>query len=160
MGKHRSNDLLHPFFTTRWLQWRQRPLSLSHSLSLSLSHSRYTVTHYTTNAITINNTKLFCPKSYLYTYDFRAIYTYDPKRLTRTHSRMCPFQTGREDHQRVLDHPVLLNFPSGGTCFPTRLYTADLVFLRLEPLCRLGNFSLIISIVDFLKRHAFVSVKS
>ena len=31
-GKHRGNDLLHPFLATRWLQWRQRPLSLSLSL--------------------------------------------------------------------------------------------------------------------------------
>ena len=33
---------------------------------------------------------------------------------------MCPLPIGREDHHRALDHPVLLNFPSGGTCFPTR----------------------------------------
>ena len=27
--------------------------------------------------------------------------------------------TGLEDHHRVLDHPVLLNFPSAGTYFAT-----------------------------------------
>ena len=40
---------------------------------------------------------------------------------------MCPFQTGREDHHRVLDHPVLLNFPSGGTCFPTDVSATPLL---------------------------------
>ena len=60
-----------------------------------------------------------CPKSYLYTYDFWAIYTYGPKGPTRTHSHMCLLPIGREDHHRALDHPVLLSFPSGGTCFPT-----------------------------------------
>ena len=36
----------------------------------------------------------------------------------------------------------------------------DRVRLRDEQPCRLGNFSFIMSIVDFLKRPAFVSVKS
>ena len=33
-----------------------------------------------------------CVTIHIYTYDFRAIYTYGPKGLNRTHSRMCPFQ--------------------------------------------------------------------
>ena len=88
--KHRGNDLLHLYFATRWLQWRQRPLSLSLSLSHSVSIHSYAL--YTYNYKSVQQHKLFCPKSYLYTYDFRAIYTYGPKGLTRTHSRMCPFQ--------------------------------------------------------------------
>ena len=28
-------------------------------------------------------------------------------------------QIGRTDQHRILGHPVLPNFPSGGTCFPT-----------------------------------------
>ena len=32
---------------------------------------------------------------------------------------MYPFQPVERITTGVLDHPVLLNFPSGGTCFPT-----------------------------------------
>ena len=64
------------------------------SFSLSLSISLYTVTLYTHTTTKKCSTTLraLCPKSYLYTYDFQAIYTYGPKGLTRAHSRMCPFQ--------------------------------------------------------------------
>ena len=62
-------------------------LSLSHALSVH-SYTRYA--HTTTN---VQQQLYVCPKSYLYTYDFRAIYTYGPKGLTRTHLRMCPFQS-------------------------------------------------------------------
>ena len=58
---------------------------LSVSLSLSLSHAvtLCTVTLYTlTTTKVFNNILYVCPKSYLYTYEFRAIYTYGPKGLT------------------------------------------------------------------------------
>ena len=87
-------------------------------LSLSLSLHSYALYTYNYKKM-FNNPLTLCPKSYLYTYDFRPIYTYGPKGFTRAHLRMCPFQPGRGDHHRFLDHPVLLNFPSGGTCFPT-----------------------------------------
>ena len=107
MGKHRGNDLLHPFFATRRLQWRQRPLSLSLSVTI------HSYTH-TIQLIMFNNINCFCPKSYLYTYDFRAIYTYGPKGLTRTHSRMCPFQPVEGGYHRAFSHPVLLtSHPEG-----------------------------------------------
>ena len=70
-GYNRGNDL---FFSLT-------PLSI-HRFSL--------FTHNIT--IMFNNINCFYPKSYLYTYDFRTIYTYGPKGLTRTHSHMCPFQ--------------------------------------------------------------------
>ena len=65
-------------------------LSLSLSFSHSLSIHSYAL--YTYNYKSVQQHKLFFPKSYLYTYDFQAIYTYGLKRLTRTHSRLCPFQ--------------------------------------------------------------------
>ena len=74
--KHRGNDLLHLYFTTRRLQWRQQPLSLSLYLYTQFRSVHIQLQKCST---TIN---CFCPKSYLYTYDFRAIYTYGPKGLT------------------------------------------------------------------------------
>ena len=57
-GKHRGNDLSHPFFATRRLQWRQRPLYLS--LSLTLTLSLYTVTLCTpTTTKVFNNINCF-----------------------------------------------------------------------------------------------------
>ena len=88
------------------------------SLSLSIAvtiHTRYTTTK------VFNNYLYVCPKSYLYTYDFRAIYTYGPKGPT----------IGREDHHRALDHPVLLSFPVGETCFPTKEWYDLRVFLHI-----------------------------
>ena len=89
-GKHIGNDLLHSFFATRRLQWRQRPPFLS----LSRSHCHYTplrtIHIYATTSL--HHLNCFCPKSYLYTYDFQTIYTYGPKGLTRTHSHICPFK--------------------------------------------------------------------
>ena len=56
--------------------------SLSHSLSITIhSCALYTYNYKVFN----NNHFALCPKSYLYTYDFRAIYTYGPKGPTRTH---------------------------------------------------------------------------
>ena len=77
-------------------------------LSLTI-HSHMLFTY---NATT--STNCFCPKSYLYTYDFRAIYTYGPKGLTRTHSHMCPFQPAEEGYHRAFNHPILhTSYPEG-----------------------------------------------
>ena len=107
-GKHRGNNLLRSFLTTRRLQWKQRPL-----LSLSL----YLYAQLRTIHIQLQNIqphKLFCPKSYLYTYDFRVNYTYGPKGLTRTHSRLCPLQPAEEGYHQAFNRPVLLtSHPEG-----------------------------------------------
>ena len=68
---------------TRWLQWRQLPLSLSLSLSLlSHTHTLYLCTRaiqLTLQNVTITTYIIsVCPKSYLYIYDFRVIYTCVP----------------------------------------------------------------------------------
>ena len=68
----------------RHTQWLQMEATTSLSLSISYTLSLYTVTLYThtTTKMFNNIINYFCPKSYLYTYDFRAIYTYGPKGLT------------------------------------------------------------------------------
>ena len=115
MGQHRGNDLFPPLLRCTAVSMRQQPVLLS----LSLCHSLYGYTLYTCNYKSVQLLLFVFPKSYLYTYDFRAIYTYGPKGPTRTHLHMGPLPIGRENHHRALDHPVLLNFPSGGTCFPS-----------------------------------------
>ena len=68
--KHRGNDLLSsssPHATTV-TRWRQRPLSLTFSLSFTLCTTLYKV-------ILTTLFKSLCPKSYLYIYDFRVFYT-------------------------------------------------------------------------------------
>ena len=115
--EHRGNDLLHPFFATRWLQWRQRPLCLSLALSLTFLHS---FSRYSHNAPTNYIHKLAL--SHIYTHMTFKLFTHIAPRGSLEHIHICiPFSRS-EDHHQVLDHPVLLNFPSGGTCFPT-LYT-------------------------------------
>ena len=55
------------------------------SLSLSLFHYTHLHTHTVQLTImfhTLSTLSCVCPKSYLYTYEFRAIYTYGPKGLT------------------------------------------------------------------------------
>ena len=101
--KHRGNDLLsssspHAAAVTRW---RQRPLSLS--LCISLLHALY---NSSTNMW--QRSKSMCPKSYLYIYDFWAIYT---NVLTNRLDWSGP----------VLRSAGSLYLPSGGTCFPTEL---------------------------------------
>ena len=85
------------------------------SLSLSRCHTLYSYTLYTNYYKSVQQLAKMFALSHIYTYDFRAIYTYGPKGPT----------IGRMDHHRVLDHPVLPNFPSGGTCFPTHLERLD-----------------------------------
>ena len=88
-GYNKGNDLL---------------LSLSHSLCIQLRYIHIIQPHHT----------LLCPKSYLYTYEFRTIYTYGPKGLTRTDSRMCPFQQVEGGYHRAFSHPVhLTSHPEG-----------------------------------------------
>ena len=104
---------------------RQRPLAplLRHtavtmeattSFSLSLSLTLYTQLRTVHIQLQKCSTTVFS-QSHVYTHmTFRAIYTYGPKRLTKTHLHMCPLPIRREDHHRALDHPVLLSFPSEG----------------------------------------------
>ena len=88
------------------------------SISLSLTLSVYTVTLCTHTTTKCSTTQLCIrPKSYLYTYDFRAIYTYGPKRGSQEHIYICVPSNRSGDFHRVLDHPVLHNFPFEGTCF-------------------------------------------
>ena len=111
MGKttaaHRLQKKHYERNTTMGKTQRQRPLAplLCHtavtveattSLSLSLTHSLthsiqlHAIQLYSTTLNVFNYINALCPKSYLYTYDFRAIYTYGPKGPTRTHLHMCP----------------------------------------------------------------------
>ena len=69
---------------TRSCQWRQRPLSLS----LSLCHYTHALYNYLQKCNN-KNMQNVCPKSYLYIYDFRVIYTYGPKGLTGTYLHIC-----------------------------------------------------------------------
>ena len=48
-----------------------------------------------------------------------GLFTYMAPRGSLEHIYICVPSNRSEDHHQVLDHPVLLNFPSGGTCFPT-----------------------------------------
>ena len=99
--------LLH--HTRRRLQDGGNDLSLSLSASLSLTHA---LLHALYNSLykyvttTTSYTYSMCPKSYLYIYDFRAIYiNVHSNRLDRSGP--------------VLSSAGSLHLPSGGTCFPT-----------------------------------------
>ena len=77
MVKLQGNNLELTIFATGGgtTQRRQRPLSLTlflHTAALSL----HSYTNKSGNTKMSNNNKTVCPKSYLYTYDFRAIYIY------------------------------------------------------------------------------------
>ena len=104
-GKTQRQRPLSPLLRRTAVTMRQRPLSLSLSLSLSL----YTVTLYThtTTKSVQRPTNCFCPKSYLYTYDFRAIYIDGPQRGSQEHINMCPFQLVEGHHHRffLTSHP-------------------------------------------------------
>ena len=80
-------------------------LFLSRALSLSLSHgcSLFTPLKWKNRKMR-SNRKTVCPKSYLYAYDFRAIYKYSLKGPWQTYS------------QNMSPHPDL----SPGTYFITR----------------------------------------
>ena len=71
---------------------RPLPLSLSLAIYLSLSHgcslSSLLLSGKTEKMS--NNIKTVCPKSYLYTYDFGAIYNYSLKGPWQTYSQICP----------------------------------------------------------------------
>ena len=90
-------------------------------LSLSLCHtlSLYTVTHTLYNQQCSTTLNCFA-LSHIYTHVTFRLFTHMAPRGSLEHIHVCiPSKTGREDHHRVLDHPVLLNFPSWGTRFPT-----------------------------------------
>ena len=85
MGKHRGNDLLRPFFTTRRLQWRQRPLSLSHSLSLCHYTQLRSIHIY---AITPLQQKRFA-LSHIYTHMTFGLFTHMVPRGSLEHIHVC-----------------------------------------------------------------------
>ena len=71
---------------------RRRPLlSLTLSLSLSLSRllSTFTLLEWKNKKMR-SNSKTVCPKSYLYSYDFWAIYKYSLEGSWQTYSQICP----------------------------------------------------------------------
>ena len=86
MMKLQGNNLeLTVFATGGGNTLRQRPLRLSHSLGCS---------HFAPSSWKTENEqqqhKTVCPKSYLYTYDFWAIYKYSLKGSWQTYSQICP----------------------------------------------------------------------
>ena len=96
---HRGNDLLsssspHAKVTVE--------AKTSHSLSLSLTLSLYTrAIQLLLQKCSTTYNNVLCPKSYLYIYDFRVIYT-------------CVPSNRRTDRNRVFGFPVLHNFHPGG----------------------------------------------
>ena len=64
-------------------------LSLTAALSLSRLLSLFTPLEWKNRKMNSNN-KTVCPNSYLYTYDFRAIYNYSLKGPWQTYSQICP----------------------------------------------------------------------
>ena len=90
-GYNRGNDLY---------------VSLSLSLSLSCCHSLYSYALYT-NLKSATTTTFMFSLSHIYTYMTFGLFTH------------VSLPIGRTDRNRVLDHPVLPIFSSGGTCFPT-----------------------------------------
>ena len=116
-----SCPLLHH---TRWLQLRQRP----HSLSLSLSQY--------TRAIQLLLTKvqqltiMLFALCHIYTHMTFGLFTHMALKGSRENIfTYVPLLIGRTNHHRVFGHPVLSNFPPGGTCFPTTI---------MSPLCILA----------------------
>ena len=74
----------------------------------------------TTTKVFNNQQKTYVfPKSYLYTYDFRVIYTYGPKGLTGSYLHICIPSNRLDVSTPDPRSSGLPNFPSGGTCFPT-----------------------------------------
>ena len=69
-------------------QYTEATTSSSLSLSLSLSAALFTLSK--KNRKWATHSKTVCPKSYLYTYDFRAIYKYSLKGPWQTYSQICP----------------------------------------------------------------------
>ena len=67
---------------------RRRPLPFSLSLSLSAALTSLPLNGKTENEQQQQQT--VCPKSYLYTYDFRAIYKYSLEGSWQTYSQICP----------------------------------------------------------------------
>ena len=110
--EHKGNDLLHPLSSPHAAVTTRRQLPLS--LSLSLSHALYNCTLQNINNLLY---KSVCPKSYLYIYDFRTIYT--------------NVHTNRSDRSEpVLGLAGSLYLPSGGTSFPTILRLMMLYYVN------------------------------
>ena len=98
-----QRPLAHPLFATRG--GYNKEATTSFSLSVSHALYNYSLQNINNNNIIFENV---CPKSYLYIYDFRVIYT--------------NVHTNRSDRSEpVLGSAGSLYLPSGGTCFPTAL---------------------------------------
>ena len=86
MGIHRGNYLLHPFLATRQLQWRQRPLSLSHSLTLTLSlytHARQLLT------TKMQQQHFMFALSHIYTHMTFGLFAHMAPRCPQEHIYIC-----------------------------------------------------------------------
>ena len=79
-GKHRGNDLLHPFFATRRLQWRQRSLSLSLSL--------YSYTHVVQLTMMFHTHNYFA-LSHIYTHMTFGLFTHMAPIGSLEHNHVC-----------------------------------------------------------------------
>ena len=90
---------------------RRRPLLLSLALSHGCSH--FTLSKWKTKKMS-NNNKTVCPKSYLYSYDFRAIYRYSLEGSWKTYLQICPCI--RWVLSPGLRHPDLSGYSSSGPC--------------------------------------------
>ena len=113
--KHRGNDPLSsssPHARRRYKM--EATTSLSLSIYLSLLHALYNFLYNNIHVAYIP--KSVCPKSYLYLYDFRAIY--------------IDVHSNRSDRSGpVRSSAGSLRLPSGGTCFLTRLCLSQIILL-------------------------------
>ena len=115
MGKHRGNDLLHPFFATRRLRWRQQPLYLSLSLCL---YTQLRSVHIQLQNVQQHN--YVFALSHIYTHMTFVLFTHmAPKGAHKNTFTYVSLLIGQEVFHQVLDNPIQHNFPFGGTCFPT-----------------------------------------
>ena len=107
--KHRGNNLLSSSLATRGGYNEEATTSLSLSFSLSLCVS---LAHSVQLTLQPRIFQSMCPKSYLYTYDFRAIYI-------NIHSDWS------DRSGPVLGWDSSLFLPSGGICFATQTSVED-----------------------------------
>ena len=113
LRKHRGNDLLSSSFATR------SGYNEEATTSFFLSLSQHSVTRSVQLTLQPHIIQSMCPKSYLYTYDFRAIYI-------NVHS-------DRSDRSGpVLGWAGSLFLPYGGICFPTRHTTQHNVHIEIR----------------------------
>ena len=88
--KHKGNDLSHFYFATRRLQWKQRPLSLSHALSLCTQlHTHCTTTN-------VQQLLTVFALSHIYTQMTFGLFTHMAPRGSLGHIYICvPFNRSK-----------------------------------------------------------------